>query len=175
VASYGTGTVSTIAGDEFAIQISYANGGLSLLFPVAGAPGIDDRQFDDKFAARDIEGFLAANPGYRGVTLSSVSVAGSGSFKKSFYHGRLTRGTRLYDSILKADLHGAAEHPVPLGLVAGGGSSLGQANRIAFPDEGLVIFFNKPVTRADVLRAQLNEDEEPPRVVRMTIYTAWHP
>jgi hypothetical protein len=140
VARYGVDRVSLFAGDEIALELVWARGGLALLVPV-------DRALADrvgfaalKSAVHDLEGFLADAPDAAELVVTSLSVDAGRTVAASFYQGSLTGGIRLGDPL--ADVVARLGEPdgsrAPE-LVAGMSPSLPE-KRLVYASRGLVVY-----------------------------------
>lgn len=104
----GSGSISGIAGDESAIELTFLNGEISFLFIVSGVcqretggPGV---RLD---LDQDLKVFLSRYPGCQDLPLSSLSVAtGESSKTGSFFKGSTDRGVQLWSPKCDAYKHG---------------------------------------------------------------------
>jgi len=113
----GVEKVSPLASEQVALELSYEQGQLSLLFVIE--PGCMDRlKTGLRPAAAELTAFLAKNPCVRESTLSSISVRSGASVDASFYEGATESGVRLWDPMQAASRHGTPGS-APKTVVAG--------------------------------------------------------
>lgn len=107
----GAGRVSLLVGDETALELSFADRALALLFVVEGpCKGALDGAGGRAAATSDLKAFVGVNATCRDALLSSVAVSVSGEerSKDDFFTGATDQGVALWsrlDDVVAA--HGA--------------------------------------------------------------------
>lgn len=143
VQNIGSGTISVIAGDETAIELSFLNGEVSFLFVISSscqnetdAPG---KRLD---LGQDIKSFLSRYPGCNDLPLSSLSVATQQSSQAdTFFKGSTDRGVRLWSPKSDAYQHGAELNHAGQ-LVAGEDQQRENLGRLEFP-VGIYLYYSE--------------------------------
>jgi hypothetical protein len=130
----GSGSVSAIASDQSAIELTFLNGEVSLLFIVVGACEQETGAPRSRLQiSQDLKAFLAKYPGCNDLRLSSLSVATRDHNKAdAFFQGVTDRGVQLWSPITDATRHGVGLNRAGQ-LVAGEGYTTDELNRIEFP------------------------------------------
>lgn len=97
----GPGQVTLMAGDYTTYQLSYADGGLVLMFEVRHGPcWTAHRAMPAQQAARDLVAFVRELPACAALPLHSLAV------RPPFYRGATDRGFRLGDGVNTSGVHG---------------------------------------------------------------------
>lgn len=118
----GAGRVSLVLGDVTALELSFADRALGLLFVVEGpCKGALDGAAGRSAATADLKAFVGANAACRDALLTSVAVAASGEERSEdeFFNGATDEGVGLWSRLDDA----VAAHGEPVNnagrLVAG--------------------------------------------------------
>lgn len=132
VENIGSGVVSTIAGDESAIQLTFLNDEASFMFIVSGLcqseTGTPGKRLD---LNQDIKTFLSQYPGCKDLQLSSLSLStGRSSKADTFFKSSTDHGVRLWSPKSETDKHGVVLNNAGR-LVAGEGNE--NLERLEFP------------------------------------------
>lgn len=137
----GAGRVSVLVGDETALELSFADRALALLFVVEGpCKGALDGSGGRSAATSDLKAFVGTNAACRDALLSSVavSVTGAERSKDDFFSGATDQGVGLWSRL--DDVIAAHGEPVTNAgrLVAGQGPDA--LERAEF-DVGLYVYY----------------------------------
>lgn len=143
VARYGTGTPSYVAADGEFIELFFAGGQVSFLFPIVthvapiykmpGAGSVPRGNW--RTAAHDLKKWLAENPACGDLPLISISIR-----EGWFYRGQTNRGVKMGDSMDKSFAHGRMYDPGSLHQHVAGVSPQNPRDRLEYP-EGIVFYY----------------------------------
>lgn len=108
--NFGEGRMSTIFGEQTAIELTFLDGQAAFLFVVSGACEKETNSPRGKLKlTRDISGFILQNPSCGDLLLSSLSVAmDSNDPAHSFFKGATNAGVRLGSPVSETSKHGPA-------------------------------------------------------------------
>lgn len=106
--NFGEGRMSTIFGEQTAIELTFLDGQAAFLFIVSGACEKDaDTPRGTMKPTRDVVGFVKMNPSCGDLPLSSLSVAVDPKDPaRSFFKGATAQGVRLGSPIGETSKHG---------------------------------------------------------------------
>lgn len=105
---FGEARISTIYGDQTAIELTFLDGQAAFLFIVSGACEKETDTPRGKLKlTRDLSGFILQNPSCGDLLLSSLSVAlDSKDPARSFFKGATNAGVRLGSPVSETSKHG---------------------------------------------------------------------
>lgn len=155
VTKFGTGKVAYLAGDGEAIELNFAGGEVSFLFPIVGDCWKKMPPAAWRVEARhDLMKWMEITPDCEKIGLSSISVKEGG-----FYQGQTDKGVRLGDTSVKSFAHGRMYDPRPQQQMLAGMSPQNPDMWLEYMD-GIIFYYT----------ADNQNDIESTHIRRMTIF-----
>ncbi len=180
----GQGKPAVLIGDEAAIELTYLDGQLALLFQLTGdcqAATRPPRQNID--FTRGLKAFLEQYPACDGLPLSSLSISsGDRNPTDAFFKGSTNQGVKLGSPIFEATKHGASQSNP--GHFVAGESDTNNLDRLEFPG-GIYFYYpageqplpeeimsGQPLSpeRLQQLKESAKEAAKDPGIRRITIF-----